>query len=447
MPSPLDWISSELAALEAANLQRRRREVTPLPGGKCNVDGQALWNFAGNDYLGLAGDPRLAEAAARAIRETGTGARASALVTGRTPWHVRLEERLARFKQAEAAILFPTGYAANVGTICALAGPGDAVFCDRLNHASLVDGCRLSRARLCVYRREGGGGGAEGTGGRGNEGIEGRGFSVFGFQFSERSRSSLLKTENRKLKTVAPSPSSPRRPDLSSSGDRLSGLKNLLERSQAFRRRLIVTDSIFSMDGDAAPIAELSVLAREYDAMLLVDDAHATGLFGERGTGLAGTGENVIAVGTLSKAVGAQGGFVTGSKELIDWLWNTARTQMFSTALSPANCAAATRAIDLIEEEPHRRTWLAAASLKVQQGLRDAGWRVPEAVVGPIIPVLIGDAEAAVALAVRLEERGLLIPAIRPPTVPHGTSRLRISLSYAHGDEGIESLLDAFVSA
>lgn len=410
MISPLDWVSGELAALEGANLRRRRREVTPLPEGKCSLEGRTLWNFSGNDTLGLAGDPRLAEAAAEALRDCGSGARASALVTGRTPWHARLEERLARFKGTEAAILFPTGYAANVGTIGALVGPPDVVFCDRLNHASLIDGCRLSRARFQVYSR-------------GNATLE------------------------TSAETSEPPPQV-QQPSLS--GDvPLAALAAVLKKGGAARRRLIVTDSLFSMDGDAAPLAELVQLTEQYNAMLLVDEAHATGVFGRRGTGLvemlvSPSSSALVAVGTLSKAVGAQGGFVTGSRELIDWLWNSARTQMFSTALSPAACAAAARAIDIIEEEPERRTWLAAAAARVQQELREMGWNVPRNVAGPIIPVLVGDPPSTLTLASELERQGLLIIPIRPPTVPHGTSRLRISLSHAHGEEGIAALLNGF---
>lgn len=387
--SPLSlvpWWTEELARLTSAGLCRRRREVEPLAGGKCRIGGREMWNFAANDYLGLAGDSRLAQSARRAMDDAGIGARASPLVTGRTCWHAALEQRLARFKQAESAVLFPTGYAANVGTISALAGPEDVIFCDRLNHASLIDGSRLSQARFRVYPH----------------------------------------------------------------GDVLS-LRNDLAKSQSFRRRLIVTDSLFSMDGDHAPLAELVRLAEEFDALLLVDEAHATGVFGEQGRGLLEEcridSPRVISVGTLSKAVGLQGGFVTGDQAFADWLWNQARTQMFSTALALPLCAAAIAAIDLIESEPQRRSWLQSAASRVKQELQTQGWMVPEHVRGPILPVLIGEPEPAVALAGLLEAQGLLVAAIRPPTVPHGTSRLRISLSYAHGDEGIEALVRGFQQA
>jgi 8-amino-7-oxononanoate synthase len=250
-----------------------------------------------------------------------------------------------------------------------------------------------------------------------------------------------------------------------------------LEKATGFRRRFLVTDSLFSMDGDVAPLAELVRLADKFDALLIADEAHATGVFGEHGTGLLEElsaestlidrpGLNakdtspvshsedtrrqprdqivarVIPIGTLSKAVGVQGGFVTGSRTLTDWLWNSARTQMFSTALAVPLCAAAICGVDLIEAEPKRRIWLQEASARVRQVLREQGWNVPANVVGPIIPVIIGDAEQTMKLSERLERHGVLVPGIRPPTVPKGTSRLRISLSYAHGDEGISELLD-----
>lgn len=378
----LDWLTAELRLLAGQGLRRRQREVRPLPEGRCEIEQRTLWNFAANDYLGLAADPRLACAALDAIEQSGLGARASPLVTGRTTWHVRLEQALVGFKQAEAAILFPTGYAANLGTIPALAGSADVVFCDRLNHASLIDGCKLSQARFRVYPH---------------------------------------------CDTAA--------------------LRRELEKSREYRRRLIVTDSLFSMDGDQAPLPELLQLAEEFDALLLVDEAHATGVYGARGTGLLEAmglrSDRIVAVGTLSKAIGLQGGFVTGSHELIDWLWNSARTLVFSTGLAIPICAAAIAAIEAIRSEPERRQQLLKMSARVQQELRQQGWNVPASTAGPIIPVLIGDAQQTMQLAGRLENLGILVASIRPPTVPRGTARLRISLSAAHQGKGIEELLRA----
>lgn len=376
--TPLDWTSCELDQLHAAGLRRHRRVVQPLADAWCLVDGRRLRNFAANDYLNLAHDPRVQAAAARVLIESGVGAGASALVSGRTQWHAALEERLARFEGAPAAILFPTGFAANVGTICALVGPGDNVYCDRLNHASLVDGCRLSGARLRVYRH-----------------------------------------------------------------DSLERLEAEL-RQPAKGRRLIVSDGVFSMDGDLAPLSELCDLADRFRAMLLVDEAHATGVFGEHGRGVAELqrveNRGIVRVGTLSKAVGTMGGFVTGSQELVDWLWNRARSQIYSTALPPSICAAAACAIDLIETESWRRKRLLGLAAEFREILSTNGVAVAPGACGPIVPVLLSSPQRAVEIAAELEERGYLVGAIRPPSVPRGTSRLRITLSCAHTPEELSEL-------
>lgn len=383
MHNPFHWIDEELSALEEKSLLRQRRTFRPLSNGRCEFDGHLLWNFAANDYLGHADDPVVIEAVQSALVE-GVGARASALVTGNTEWHSQLLKVLKEFKASEDAILFPTGFAANFGTITSLVGTEDIIFCDRLNHASLIDGAKHSRAKFRVY------------------------------------------------------------PHCD-----MKSLEKELKEAESYRRRLIVTDSLFSMDGDHAPLAVLAELAEQYDAMLLVDEAHATGIFGERGTGLLesrGISNHpcVVSVGTFSKAIGAQGGFVTGSKILCDWLWNRARTSMFSTALAPPLCAAAISSIRLIQTQPQRRQWLLDKSQFVKQELLELGWSIPAAVEGPIIPVLIGDPGKTIELAERLQKAGILVAAIRPPTVPNGTSRLRISLSYSHQDAGIQSLLGAF---
>jgi len=371
----LHWIAAELAAWEQSGLRRQRRSTRPLSGGRVEVDGRPLLNLASNDYLGLAGDPRLAEAARRALAESGVGARASALVSGRTVWHEALEHRIAAFEQTEAALLFPTGYAANVGSITALVDREDSVFCDRLNHASLIDGCRLSAARLHVI------------------------------------------------------------PHLD-----LAVLEDELKKSLARRRRLIVIDSVFSMDGDVADLPALVDLADRYDATLLIDEAHATGVLGSGGRGLAEHfglhSERLIRVGTLSKALGCQGGFVVGSNSLIDWLWNKARPQVFSTALPPAIAAAAVVALDIVEQEPERRSRLQALSTSLRNALTAAGLRVPETrLATPIVPIVLQEERRALAAAARLEDAGFLVAAIRPPTVPAGTSRLRVSLHSDVTDE------------
>jgi 8-amino-7-oxononanoate synthase len=398
----LEWINSELDRLDHEGLRRKRRCVRPLAGGRCAVDGRELSNFAGNDYLDLAGDARVIAAATEALQQSGTGARASALVCGRTEWHERLEERLAAFEGTEAAILFPTGYAANVGTITALVGPGDTVFCDRLNHASLVDGCRLSGARFRVYPH----------------------CDLTGLE-----RELEKPTGTHEARTPAPS-------------SLISQPSSLIP-----PLRLIVTDSVFSMDGDLAPLPQLCDLAERHGAMLLVDEAHATGVFGARGRGVAELkgveGRGIIRVGTLSKAIGAQGGFVCGPQRLIDWLWNSARTQMFSTALAPAACAAACAALDIIEREPERRARLLRMCDWFRSRLVESGIATPASSTGPIVPIIVGDATRTMQAAQGLEERGFLVGAIRPPTVPRGTSRLRISITAGHDEDALEGLARA----
>lgn len=382
MTHRLDWLPAELAGLAQSSLLRRRRCVKPLDDAWCEVDGRRLRNFAGNDYLNLAHDRRLIEAAARAAAAAGTGAGASALISGRTDWHAKLEQRLARFENQAAAILFPSGFAANVGTVSAFAGEGDVIFSDQLNHASLVDGCRLSRARVYVYEH---------------------------LDFD--------------------------------------GLATGLSDAAGFRRRLIVTDSLFSMDGDAAPLPQLCDLAERHDAVLIVDEAHATGLFGSSGRGLAESMQVEdrvdVCIGTLSKALGSIGGFVTGPQALVDWLWNKSRTQTFSTALPPSACAAAACALDLIEAEPWRREHVLELAGRMRGHLQSAGLPLVPGGIGPILPVVLHDPQRALDAAAELESRGFLVAAIRPPSVPAGASRLRITVNCAHSAEDVDRLAGA----
>ena len=379
---PFDWITHELHALDESGLRRRARVCEPLPHGRCRVDGVELVNLASNDYLGLAGHPRVIAAALDATARYGAGARASSLVSGRTPLHAELEQELAAFEGTAAAVLFPTGFAANVGAIGSLVEAGDVVCCDRLNHASLIDGWRLSGARLRVY----------------------------------------------------------------SHGD-LAQLSSALDKAKDARRRLIVTDSLFSMDGDAAPLAELFALAARSGSMLLIDEAHATGVYGARGRGLceeAGLDAAAhVRVGTLSKAMGSQGGFVAGSEALCDWIRNTARPQLFSTALTPGACGAALESLRLIHHEPQRRERVRRLARHLRTELQAAGWTPTGAADCPIVPLIIGEPQAAVSLSQELLRQGFLVPAIRPPTVPRGTSRLRISLTADHTDEDIRRCVEA----
>ncbi|TWT88195.1 8-amino-7-oxononanoate synthase [Pseudobythopirellula maris] len=397
-PHPsLAWIDDELLRWEEAGL-RRRPSIRSAPQGETTVvDGRALVNFGSNDYLGLAGDPRLAEAAARAAAEFGWGAGASALVSGRSAVHAELERRLAQHEGAEAALLFPSGFAANAGTVAALVGRGDAVYSDAKNHASLIDGCRLSSAERFVYPH-----------------------------------------------------------------NDPAALDAMLAQRQRFRRRLIVTDTLFSMDGDLAPLSELAELARRHDAMLLVDEAHATGVWGANGRGVvehAAASDTaieetaIVRIGTLSKALGSAGGFVVGSQSLIDWLANRARSYVFSTATPAPVAAAAIAALDIVREEPQRRIDLLRRAARLSRRLRERGWDLGPPKPGPeteiasqVIPIIVGDVDAAMRLSAALREAGFFVPAIRPPTVPEGEAMLRLSLCASHSEESIDRLVEALGS-
>lgn len=385
MPPPdrMAWIDAELEALSRQGLGRARRLRTGPQAAEIVLDGQPAINFGSNDYLGLASDPRLARAAAGAMEE-GWGSGASPLVTGYSGWHERLERRLAEFEAAEAALAFTSGFAANTGAIAALVGPGDTVFTDRKNHASLLDGCRLSRADVRAYPH-----------------------------------------------------SDP------------TELERLLSRSAPRGRRLIVTDSLFSMDGDLAPLADLADLAERYACMLLVDEAHATGVFGARGRGAAeqaGIERRVdVRIGTLSKALGCVGGFVAGSARLVRWLVNRARPYVFSTAGPAANAAAAIAALDIVGAEPERREGLLARAAGLRRALAAEGWNTG-ASASQIIPIVVGEAQRAVDLSARLLKKGFYVPAIRPPTVPDGEACLRVSLTALHTAEMIDSLVHALAN-
>jgi 8-amino-7-oxononanoate synthase len=387
---PLGWLDDALEQLDAQGLRRRLVTRIGPQGSTIEVEtddapaieaGRTLVNFGANDYLGLAADPRLAAAAQRAAADEGWGAGASPLVTGHSRSHAELEQRLAEFIRTEAALVFPSGFAANSGTIPALVGRGDVIFADERNHASLIDGCRLSRADVQVY---------------------------------------------------------PHRD--------MARLAELLEQAAGCRRRLIVSDALFSMDGDIAPLAELVELSRRHRAMLMIDEAHAIGIFGANGRGIAehvGVEVHVpIRVGTLSKALGSAGGFVAGSRKLIDWLLNLARSYVFSTSHPPAVASAAIAALDIVRDEPNRRITLLERAGELRAALKKQGWNIGDA-AGQIVPIIIGDAGATMQFAAALREQRLFVPGIRPPSVPEGQSLLRISLSYGHTPQMIEQLVAA----
>ncbi|HIA63581.1 MAG TPA: 8-amino-7-oxononanoate synthase [Planctomycetes bacterium] len=385
--NPLHWLEDELAGLSAQHLRRelqswgRDRDSGPICGGDVS-----LINFASNDYLGLARELN-SPTMQTTLEEFGWGSGASPLVTGRTTVHAALESDLAAFKATERALTFPTGYTANVGTIAALVGKQDVILSDTRNHASIIDGCRLSAAKVLVYRH-----------------------------------------------------------------NDVDHLAELLGAATSHRRRLIVTDSLFSMDGDVAPLDKIAELARAHNCMLMIDEAHATGVFGEHGRGLAElfNCEDAVdvTVGTFSKALGSIGGFVAGSKLLIDWLANSARSYMFSTAL-PAACASASRsAVQLIQTEPHRREQLLSNAQHLRQRLQSIGL-LPESqneFYSQIVPLVVGTPEKATALSAALKSAGLLVPAIRPPTVPVGGSMLRVSLSARHTQSEMDQLVDVLTT-
>ena len=372
----MEELSQELAELEA-QAQRRRLQVVEevLPGGRVRVAGQVLLNLSSNDYLGLAQDPRLIEAAQAAAARWGAGAGASRLVVGHLALHEAVEAQLAEFKGAEAAVIFPTGYMANVGTIAGLMGPGDVIFCDRLNHASIYDGIKLSGATLK--------------------------------RFPHRD---------------------------------LNRLEDLLREPGAARRRLIVTDSVFSVDGDLAPLQDLVNLKARYGAWLMIDEAHATGVLGERGAGLAealGVSREVdIHMGTFSKALGSQGGYVAGDRRLVDYLHNRARSFIYSTALAPPVLGAIDQALKIVAQEPERRRYLLGEAETFRRDLLAAGLDILGSET-QIIPVLVGDNACTLAFAAELRAQGLMAVALRPPTVPPGRARVRFSLSAAHSREDL----------
>lgn len=373
-------LAHELARLDARGLKRARRQLQSPQSARVVVEGRRYVAFCSNDYLGLAGDPRLVEAMREGAARLGAGAGASHLILGHAEAHDALEQALARFVGLPRALLFSTGYMANIGVVTALAGREDAVFADRLNHASLNDACLLSRARFRRYPH----------------------------------------------------------------GD-LDALAHLLATTPA-RRRMIVTDGVFSMDGDLAPLAGLAELAERHDAWLLVDDAHGFGVLGPAGRGVLShfdlSSPRIIYMATLGKAAGVFGAFVAAEPDVVEYLVQRARTYVYTTATPPALTVALLKSLEVIEAEAWRRERLAQLVRAVTSGLAGARWRLLESTTA-IQPLMIGGNEAALAVSEALAARGLLVPAIRPPTVPPGTARLRISLSAAHTVDDAAALVAA----
>lgn len=373
-----DELAAALTELDNRHLRRRRVVLSSPQGPVIDIDGRPYLSFASNDYLGLANHPDLVRISAEAARRWGVGSGASALVTGHFGAHAEAEQALARFLGQPAALLFSSGFAANLAVPCSLLGRGDAVFADRLNHASLNDACLLCRADFKRFRH-----------------------------------------------------------------NDLEHLENLLRTSTA-RTKLIAVDAVYSMDGDEAPLPGLLELARRYDAWLYVDDAHGFGVLGEGRGSLAEHGlqdARIIYMATLGKAAGVAGAGVAGSVEMIDWLINSARTYVYSTAHPPMQARILVESLRLIESEPWRRARLQAHVLRLRAALHDIGIFVTPSRTA-IQPIIMGANQHALEMSASLREAGLWVPAIRPPTVPAGSARLRVSLSAAHSTEDIDRLID-----
>lgn len=384
----LDEIPARLADIERAHLLRRRRVVQPAGGARLLVDGQPMLAFCSNDYLGLAGHPALAEAAREATRSFGVGSGGSPLVSGHSAANAALEQELAAFVQLPRALYFYAGYATNTGIIPALVGEGDALFSDALNHACLIDGARLSRASIHRYPHAD-----------------------------------------------------------------LGALESALAASTA-RRKLVVSDAVFSMDGDLIDIPALLALCERFDALLLLDDAHGFGVLGPQGRGSlaqagltgAAASRRVLYMATLGKAAGVAGAFVAGDDSLVEWLLQKTRTYIFATAAPPLLASALSTSLSLIEAADDLRQHLAARIAQLRAGLArlpsELGWQLLPSDTA-VQALVIGSNEAALAVMESLREQGLWVPAIRPPTVPAGTARLRIALSAAHTEEDVDQLLQA----
>jgi 8-amino-7-oxononanoate synthase len=378
----LDSLQKELLAAEEHGLRRYRRSVAAAPTPEIELEGRRVLQFASNNYLGLATHPRVLGAAKAALEQFGAGAGASPLITGHTAIHAALESAVAAWKGAEAALVYAAGSLANLGCLSALAGPGDQIFLDKRVHATLYDGARLSGAALIRF--------------------------------------------------------------VHNAVERLDSLLGAARSTGG--RRVVVVDAVYSMDGDIAPLPALIEICLRHDAILVVDEAHATGVLGARGHGIlehygiAGWPPCLVLTGTFSKAVGSQGGFVAGPAELVESLVQRSRAYIYATALAPAAAAAALEALNVIATEPQRLLALRTRQTQLGEGLRALGW-VSEASPTPIQPVVLGSAAAALALQRRLFEAGIYVPAIRPPTVPASACRLRFSVSADHSAEQIDRLL------
>lgn len=378
------WIRQELKELKEAGLYTQIRTLSSPQGAWLVVDGQKVLNFCSNNYLGLANHPKLTEAAEKAIGDYGIGPTAVRTIAGTMELHVDLDRRLAQFKGVESAITFQSGFNANLGTIPALVGRGDVIYSDELNHASIIDGCRLSRAEILTYKH----------------------------------------TDPEDLERVI----------VDSQGE-------------GYRRALIVTDGVFSMDGDIAPLDQIYAIGERHGALLMVDDAHGEGVLGKGGRGIVDHfdlhGKVDVEVGTLSKAFGVVGGVVAGSQTIIDWLRQRGRPFLFSSAMTVPDVAACLAAVDLLEESDElvERLWENTATFKKE--MQSLGFDTG-ATATPIIPIMLGEAPLAQQFSRRLFEEGVFAMAIGYPTVPQGKARIRVMISAAHSREDLDAGLEAF---
>ncbi len=380
----MKYISDELNVIKESGLYRELNVVGNAQGVYLEVEGKKCLSFCSNNYLGLANNPLVVRAVKDAVEEYGWGAGASRLVSGNMTLHEALESEISLFKEKESAIVFPTGYMANIGAISTLVSKGDLVICDKLNHASIIDGCRLSGADFRVYAH-----------------------------------------------------------------CDMSKLENILKKSSNYPRKLIVTDSVFSMDGDLAPLPDIVSIASKYRAIVMVDEAHGTGVFGKEGRGVIEyfnlNKEVDVVMGTFSKAIGSLGGYVCGDEDLINFLRNKARSFIYTTALPPAVCAASIAGLKLIQKAPSLRKTLWDNICYLKDKLTLLNFNIIKS-ESPIIPILIGDADKAVSVSKILFDKGILIPAIRPPTVQANSSRLRMTVMSTHTKENLNRLLDVLSS-
>jgi glycine C-acetyltransferase len=377
--NPLAFLDETLAQLKAEGLYRSLRELQGEQSSRARFDGRDVINLSSNNYLGLTTHPKLYDAALAAIREWGVGSGSVRTIAGTMELHMRLERRIAEFKQTEAAVVFQSGFTANAGTVSSLLGKGDVILSDELNHASIIDGARLSRAEIKVF---------------------------------------------------------PHRD--------VDALERLLVETEVVPRRLVITDGVFSMEGDIAPLPAIAAAARRHGAIMMVDDAHASGVLGRAGRGTVDHfdlhGQVDVQVGTLSKAIGVLGGYVCGSRSLIEFLYHRARPFLFSTSHPPAVAAACLAAFDVLEQEPERIERLWSNTRHFKEGLNRLGFDTGLSET-PIMPILVGESELAMKFSDRLFEKGVFAQGIGYPTVAKGRARLRTIVTATHTEEDLDRAL------